>query len=58
VDHSHSSEAIVGQLVKQVCNRDADKADFQVYVPVLEKYGLTRGKLIVERSLFRGQNNE
>lgn len=43
--------AIVSQIVQEVQKRAATPGDLQVYVPILMKYGLAKGKLIVSRSL-------
>ena len=48
--NSQSSEALVSKIVKS-CGRSATKADFHVYVPIVKKYGSTRGSLLIKRSL-------
>jgi hypothetical protein len=44
-------ETIVARKVNEICKRQPTKADYQIYVPILGKYGNSRGELIVERSL-------
>lgn len=44
-------ESIVTEVVERVCNRSPTKADLQVYIPILQKYGRSQGALIVERSI-------
>lgn len=45
------AKSIISKKVKDFCDRSANASDFQVYIPVLEKYGLIKGSLIIERSL-------
>jgi hypothetical protein len=52
---SQKAESIVERKVKDVIGRQSTKADLQVYVPILEKYGFLRGELIIERSLQVGK---
>jgi hypothetical protein len=51
---STDAKATVTAIVQETCNRAATKADFQVYVPILQKYGSSRGGRIVRRSLRIG----
>lgn len=48
---TNQAKTIVSQLVTQICGREASKADIKVYVPIIEKYGKSRGSLIIQRSL-------
>jgi hypothetical protein len=51
-------ETIVTEIVERVCHHSPTKADLQVYVPILQKYGRSRGALIVERSIESGLPND
>jgi hypothetical protein len=51
---SQKIENKVKQLVEYICNRSPHKAEYVIYIPILEKYGITRGSKIIERSLHRG----
>ena len=55
VVQSQKAESIVARKVNEVASRSPTKADFHVYVPILEKYGYLRGELIIERSLRAGK---
>jgi len=48
---SQKADAIITKKVKEICKRPPTKADIQIYTPILEKYGLHRGELILERTL-------
>jgi hypothetical protein len=47
-------KTIVSEIVESVCDRPVGEADLQVYGPILQKYGRSRGALIVERSIRSG----
>ena len=44
-------DMLVFELVQKNQNRVATPSDLYVYVPIIEKYGMERGIILVERSL-------
>lgn len=55
---STNRQAIVKRNVADICRRAATKADYQVYVPILEKYGNSRGTLLLQRTLRAGRRRK
>ena len=51
-------ELLIQDIVKKELGRVATQADFSVFIPILQKYGINMGSRIVERSLQQGKNNE
>ena len=50
------SESVLRSLIRDKLHRDATCSELSVYVPVMRKYGTTKGAIIVERSMrFAGQ---
>jgi hypothetical protein len=49
--NSQKIDKIIAKIVQEVCKRKPSDADYKVYSPILEKYGIERGKLIIEKSL-------
>lgn len=48
-------EALVFELVQRYKNRVATSSDICVYIPVIKKYGVEKGSIIIERSLNAGE---
>ena len=55
VIQNQKAESIISRKVNEICSRPATKADYYIYVPILEKYSYARGGLIIERSLRAGK---
>lgn len=55
---SKKADVIVSKKVKEICHRLPTKADIKIYTPILEKYGLQRGGLILERTLLAGKRKK
>lgn len=60
--NSQKADKVVAKVVQDVCKREPNNADIKVYIPIIEKYGVERGKSIIEKSLRfsirRGKRNE
>lgn len=55
--HNHI-DTLIYELVQKTQNRVAIHSDLLVYGPVIAKYGMEKGKTIVERSLKAGQRKK
>jgi len=55
---SENARSVVTMIVQEVCKRTPTEADFRVYIPILEKYGGSRGSKIIRRSLKVGVSDE
>ena len=51
---SATARTKVDELVKRVRGKSADASDFLVYCPIIERYGVDVGSVIVERNLING----
>jgi hypothetical protein len=51
---SNYMKAVIAQIVREICNRPTTEADWQAYIPILEKYGEDKGSIIISRSLIKG----
>lgn len=45
-------KSIIIRKIKDIHGRNATDADFQVYIPILDKYGSHKGALLIEKSLI------
>ncbi len=51
-----NAKSLVKRAVESACGRQPSIADFTIYVPIIKKYGITKGTKIIERSLKRGHH--